>query len=307
MKATAGAHRRISKQRLIENGYFYLFLGPWIVGFLSFQLGPILASLGLTFAKWEIISAPKLVGLDNWRHVFGDALFWQALKVTTLYTAGAVPLGLASSLLLALLLNNNVRGMAFFRTLCYLPSVTAGVAVALLWVWIFTPDFGLLNYLLSIVGIHGPRWLFDARWVLPAFIIMSIWGVGGSMLIYLSGLQSIPTLLYEAAAIDGANWWHKFRHVTIPMLTPVIFFNLIMGVIGSFQVFTSSYLMTNGGPGYASLFYVLYLYRCAFQFFKMGYAATLAWILLLIIGCLTLVLFKTSGWVYYEASTSGGR
>ncbi len=307
MRANARAHGRISRQRLMENAYFFLFLAPWIIGFASFQLGPILASLGLTVAKWEVISAPKFVGLDNWRRVFTDPLFWQSLKVTTLYTAGAVPLGLAASLFLAILLNNNVRGMAFFRTLCYLPSVTAGVAVALLWIWIFTPDFGLLNYFLSLIGIQGPRWLFDSKWVLPAFVIMSLWGVGGSMLIYLSGLQSIPTLLYEAASIDGANWFHKFVHVTIPMLTPVIFFNLIMGVIGSFQVFTSSFIMTNGGPGYASLFYVLYLYRCAFQFFKMGYAATLAWILLLIIGFLTLVLFKTSGWVYYEASTSGGR
>lgn len=305
--AAVRVRKRVSRARLLENGYFYLFLAPWIIGFVAFQIGPILASLGLSFTEWEIISRPKFIGLENWRRVFQDPLFWQALKVTAIYTAGAVPLGLVASLALALLLNANVRGMALFRTICYLPSVTSGVAVALLWIWIFTPDFGLLNYALRLFGINGPRWLFDPNWVLPAFILMSLWGVGGSMLIYLSGLQSIPTILYEAVEIDGANKWQKLRHVTVPMLTPVIFFNLIMGVIGSLQVFTSSFIMTNGGPGYASLFYVLYLYRCAFQFFRMGYAASLAWILLIVIAALTFVLFRTSGWVYYESAIPGGR
>jgi len=307
LKAIGAAETRPRMRGLSENGYFYLFLAPWIIGFVTFQLVPILTSLGLTFTQWEIISRPSFIGLDNWRRIFQDPLFWQSLKVTTIYTVGSVPLGLVASLLLALLLNTNVRGMAFYRTVCYLPSVTSGVAVSLLWVWIFTPEFGLLNYVLGLVGIHGPRWLFDPNWVLPAFVVMSLWGVGGGMLIYLSGLQSVPTILYEAAEIDGANRWQRLLNVTVPMLTPVIFFNLIMSVIGSFQIFTSSFIMTGGGPGYSSLFYVLYLYRSAFQFFRMGYAAGLAWVLLIIIAALTFILFKSSGWVYYEGSTSGGR
>ncbi len=297
----AGARKRVSRQRLVENGYFYLFLAPWIVGFVAFQMGPILASLGLSFTEWEIISRPKLIGLDNWKHVFQDPLFWQALKVTAMYTAGAVPLGLAASLALALLLNANVRGMALFRTVCYLPSVTSGVAVALLWIWIFTPDFGLLNYVLALVGIHGPRWLFDPNWVIPAFILMSLWGVGGGMLIYLSGLQSIPTPLYEAASMDGAGSLRRFWNITIPMLSPTIFFNLVMTLIGAFQVFTQAFVITSGGPNNATLTIVLFLYRKGFEQLHFGYASAVAWVLFVIIMGFTLLVFRGStAWVYYE-------
>jgi len=205
-------------------------------------------------------------------------------------------------------MNQKVRGILWFRTLYYLPSVISGVAVSLLWVWIFNPQFGVLNYLLGKVGITGPEWLYSEFWVLPAFVIMSLWTIGGGMIIFLAGLQGIPIELYEAAELDGANQIQKFFRITIPMISPIIFFNLVMGIIGSFQVFTQAYIMTSGGPHYASLFYVLYLYQQAFQYFRMGYASALAWILFLVILFFTLLVFKSSPlWVYYEGTLRKGR
>jgi multiple sugar transport system permease protein len=277
-----------------------VFISPWLIGFLLFTAGPIIASLLISFTKWSLIGAPEFAGLENFQYMMGDKFFWQALKVTLKYLVN-VPLNLALGLLLAILLNQKIRALWLFRTIYYLPSVTAGVAVSLLWVWVFNPRFGLLNTMLAKVGIKGPAWLYDEHWVIPSLIIISIWGVGRSMLIYLGGLQGIPTSLYEAATIDGAGAWHRFRYVTIPMLSPVILFNLIMGIIGSFQVFDSVYVMTGGGPNYASLFYVLYLYQQAFQWFNMGYASALAWVLFLIILVCTALIFKSSAsWVYYE-------
>jgi len=278
----------------------YMFISPWIIGFAIFTAGPLIGSFTISLTEWNIVGTPRFIGLKNYEAMLQDKLFWQSLKVTTLYLFN-VPLNLTLGLLLAILLNQKVRGLGIFRTIFYLPSVTAGVATSLLWMWIFNPRFGMINILLKEVGITGPAWLGSETWALPALIIMSMWGVGGGMLIYLGALQGIPTALYEAATLDGAGVWRKFLHITIPMITPVLLLNLIMGIISSFQVFTQAYIMTQGGPNYATLFFVLYLYQQAFRWFNMGYASALAWVLFLIILiCTYLVLHTSSRWVYYE-------
>ncbi len=287
-----------------EELYFYLCISPWIIGFLIFIAGPIFASLFFSFCNYDVVTSPDWVGIQNYKRLFSDPLFWQSLKVTSYYSLVSVPLGIALSLIIAILLNQNIRGLAWFRTIYYMPSVISGVAVSLLWMWIFNPEFGILNFLLwKLFHIQGPAWLMSEEWVIPALIIMSLWGIGGDIVIYLAGLQGIPTELYEAAEIDGANSFNKFLNITIPMMSPVLLFTLIMGIINSFQVFTQAYVMTGGGPHYASLFYVLYIYQNAFQFFSMGYASALSWILFLIMLALTALIFKSSPlWVYYEST-----
>ncbi|HXF63238.1 MAG TPA: sugar ABC transporter permease [Caldilineaceae bacterium] len=296
MAAPVSERRILGVRRLvfIENLWFYLFISPWIIGFLVFTAGPMVASIAISFMRWELISPPEFVGLSNWKAMFSDDLFWQSLKVTSIYTLLNVPTALTFAFLLALLMNVRVPGIAFFRTLYYLPSLVSGVAVAMLWMWILNPKFGLINWLLSFVGIQGPEWIYSQTWVIPSFVMMNLWGVGTSMVIFLAGLQSVPMELYEAAELDGAGSWRKMWNVTIPIVSPVILFNLIMGIIGSFQVFTQAYVMTEGGPGNASLFYVLYLYRNAFQYFQMGYASALAWVLFIIIAFFTYLVFRTS-------------
>ena len=284
-------------RRTIEG---YIFISPWIIGFLIFTAGALVGSFGISLTKWSMIGTPEFIGLGNFDYMINDKFFWQSLKVTLYYLLN-VPLNLMIGLLLAILLNQKIRGMSVFRTVFYLPSVTAGVAVSLLWMWIFNPRFGVINVMLSKIGIAGPSWLGSETWAMPALIIMSIWGVGGSMLIYLGALQGIPTHLYEAATLDGAGAWRKFLNITLPMVTPVLLLNMIMGVIVSFQVFTQAFIMTEGGPNYATLFYVLYLYQQAFQWFNMGYASALAWVLFVIILFFTFIIFRTSSrWVYYE-------
>ncbi len=286
---------------------FYIIISPWILGFLMFILGPIVASIYLSFTDYSVIRATTFVGFENYKSLFAESdLFWQSLKVTGIYTMTAVPLHLMISLVVALFLNMKIPALALFRTIYYMPTVITGVAVALLWSWIFNPQFGVINDLLSKVGITGPMWLGDENWALPALVVMSSWGTGSSMLIFLASLQAIPTQLYEAAEIDGARWWIKFWRVTLPLITPVILFNVVIGVINSFQSFTNSYIMTEGGPNNATLFYVLNLYRQAFQYYHMGYASALAWILFIIIMVCTLLIFKSSAaWVYYEAEVKG--
>ena len=285
----------------------YLFLLPWILGFLFFTLGPIIASGYLSMTDYAILKPPKFVGLANFQRMLaGDDLFWQALKVTAIYTVVSVPLSVVLGYAVALLLNQKVRGLSVFRTVFYMPSVVSGVAVAVMWLWVFHPDMGIANDLLSIVGIHGPNWFGDPDWALGTFILTSLWGIGGGMVIYLAGLQGVPTHLYEAAELDGAGSLGKLVHITLPMTSPVIFFNLLMGMIGSWQVFTSAYVITAGGPANATLFYVLYLYRNGWQYFKMGYASALAWVLFFIVLVLTLIVFRTSArWVYYEGMGRG--
>jgi multiple sugar transport system permease protein len=279
----------------------YIFIMPFILGFLLWFLIPALTSLWMAFQDWNMINPPEFVALDNFRDLFTDKLFWQALKVTTVYTAISVPLNMVVAFALAMLMNTKVRGIAVFRTIYYMPSIVPAVANAVLWAWILNSEFGLLNALLHAVGLPKVLWLQKPEWALPALILMSLWGLGGTMVTYLAGLQGIPDVFYEAAEIDGAGAWTKLRSITIPLMSPVIFFNLIMGIISTFQIFTAGYLITDGGPQNATLFYVLYLYRNAFQYLSMGYAAALAWVLFFIIMGLTAFIFRGIGrLVYYE-------
>lgn len=277
-------------------------ISPWLLGFLIFTAGPMLASLYLSFCKYDLHSL-QFVGTKNYEVLLTrDPLFWKSLGNTALYVLFSVPMGLTGSLLIAVLLNQKVKGIPVFRTLFYLPSLVPAVASALVWQWVFHPDAGILNFALSKVGVDGPKWLQDPKTALMSLIIMSLWGIGGSrMLIFLAGLQGVSDELYEAAQLDGADGWTCFRHITLPMLSPTIFFNLILGIIGSFQVFTSAYIMTGGGPDNATLMYVLYLYNNAFRFFKLGKASAMAWILFIMLLGFTAVQFKNaSKWVYYE-------
>lgn len=290
---------KTNAQRRTVTGY--LFIMPFILGFLLWFLAPALTAIWLTFTDWNLIRAPRYVGLDNIRALGGDPLFWQALKVTTVFTVISVPVSLVASFLLALLMNTKVRGVGLFRTIYYLPSIVPAVANAVLWAWIFNTDFGLANVLLRALGLPKIQWLQNPSWALPAIIIISLWGLGASMVIYLAGLQGVPRVFYEAAEIDGAGRWAQLWNITLPLLSPVIFFNLIIGIIGTFQIFTAGYLITDGGPQNATLFYVLYLYRNGFEYLKMGYAATLGWVLFAIIMLLTLFVFKyVGGMVHYE-------
>jgi multiple sugar transport system permease protein len=286
---------------------FYLFASPWLIGFALWTAAPMLGSLGLSFTRYDVVTPPELIGFENYvKMLAGDPLVWQSLKVTTFYVLGAVPLQVIGSLLLALLMNQRVPAIAGFRTIYYMPSVIAGVPVALLWMWIFNPEFGIVNNLLDDLGISGPQWLFSESWVIPAFVIMSVWNIGAPMVVYLAGLQGIPRHLYEAAEIDGAGPWAKLLNVTLPMISPIVFFNAVMQIISSFQIFTPAYVMTKGGPANASLFIGLYLYNNAFRQFQMGYAAALAWLVFVIILALTLLVIRTSPyWVYYEGGAGG--
>lgn len=279
----------------------YLFVSPFLLGVLFWVLYPALMAAWLTFQNWNLITPAKFVGVENFTTMFNDSLFWQALKVTSIYTVFSVPLGMLVSFTLALLINTKIRGIAFFRTVYYLPSIVPAVANAVLWAWIFNTDFGLLNGILNYFGISKVAWLQQTQYALPAMILMSLWGAGSAMIIFLAGLQGIDDIYYEAAKIDGAGRWNQLIHVTIPMMSSVIFFNLILGIINSFQIFTAGYLMTNGGPQNATLFYVLYLYRVGFQYLKMGYATALSWVLFFVILILTLIVFRTVGRrVYYQ-------
>jgi multiple sugar transport system permease protein len=280
----------------------WLFASPWILGFLLFTAGPMLISAGFAFSEYNLLQPAQWVGTANIEKALtGDPLVWQSLKVTTIYAFVSVPLQIVFGLIIALLLNTNIRGLQYYRTIYYLPSVLSGVAVALLWRWIYAPNYGLINAFLAGFGIQGPGWLSDARWALPSLIGMSLWHVGGGIVIYLAGLQGVPTETYEAAEVDGAGWLTRFWHVTIPLITPVLFYQLIIGIITALQVFTQALIMTNGGPHDSTLFFVLYLYRNAFQFFKMGYASVLAWILFFYILLLTLLVYRSSSvWVFYS-------
>jgi multiple sugar transport system permease protein len=283
---------------------FYLFISPWIIGFILFYLGPILASFYFSLTSWDLITSPQFIGLDNYVRIFTrDKLFLQSLKVTFVYTLAYVPLDLILAMMIALLLNRQIRGVGIFRTIFYLPSILTGVAYVVMWMWVFNPQAGLINSILRLVGIQGPRWLLDPKYALIALIIMSLWQVGRSMVIYLAGLQDIPREMHESASIDGANSLEHFRFITLPMLTPSILFNLVFGLIMTFQSFTNVYVATNGGPLDATLFYVLYLYQKAFNHLAMGYASALAWILFLIVLVVTLIVFATSGkWVFYQGA-----
>jgi multiple sugar transport system permease protein len=296
--------KQAAASRRRETWEAYLFISPWLLGFLVFTAGPMLMSVWMSLQDWNVITPPQFVGMDNYREIFQhDPLFWKALVNTAYYSFFSVPLGVSVALGLALLLNQRVKGLPVFRTVFYLPSVVSGVATAMLWQLLLNPELGGINHMLRTLGVaNPPGWLTSQEWAIPGLILMSVWGVGGMMLIFLAGLQGVPDELQDAAMVDGAGTLKRFRHVTLPLLTPTLFFNLVMAIIGSFQIFTQTFVMTNGGPANATLTYVLYLYRNAFEYFKMGYASALAWILFFILVSMTLVVFRSSAfWVHYES------
>lgn len=288
------------------------FVSPYLIGFLGFTVAPMIASFAFSFTHYDIFNAPEWVGLENFDKLFRDSLFWTSLWNTAFYTIFAVPLGMLVAFLLALLLNRELFARPVFRTIFFLPSIVPLVAASVLWVWVFNSQYGYLNWALqpvcdlvnSVLGSHfaPPNWLQSPTWAKPALVIMSVWGVGGTMVLYLAALQDVPRTLYEVADLDGATRWHKVRHVTIPMISPILFFTFVMGLIGALQVFTQAYIMTRGGqPGVSTLFYCLYLFRNAFEFFRLGYASAMAWILFGIIAVLTAFVFKVTGrYIYYE-------
>jgi multiple sugar transport system permease protein len=296
-----------SRARLRENLTAYLFTLPWLLNLLLLTAYPVGAAIYYSFTEYSVLQPPRWVGLDNYNDMFvEDPLFWKSLYNTTYYSVFAVPLGLVVSLWLALLLNQKVPGIDFFRSTFFLPSIVPVVAASVVWAWILNPEFGLINDLLGKVGLYRPPWLTSPEWSKPALILMSLWSIGPTTIIFLAGLQDIPQHLYEAAEIDGANVLQKFRSITLPMLTPTIFFNLVVGLINAFQVFTQVYIISQGeepgGPVWSTLVYVYYLWLQGFTYFKMGYASALALVLFVIILALTLVVLSSSKrWVYYEA------
>lgn len=296
--------RRPSRSRLAarEARDGYLFILPWMLGFVIWTAGPMLASLGLAFMSWNLFRPPEWVGLENVKQLFANPLVGVSLWNTAYYTFLSVPLRLIASMLLALICVQEIHFRAWFRTFFYMPSITPAVAMAIVWFWILNPEVGLANTFLKAIGLPPSQWIWDAKTSKSTFVLMGLWSAGGNtMVIFLAGLQNIPQSLYEAAQIDGANSWAQFWHVTVPMLSPVILFNLVMGIIASFQVFTGAFLMTAGGPSNSTLFTVLYLYRLAFEQFNMGYASALAWLLFLVILAFTLLQLRMSeSWVYYE-------
>lgn len=294
----------MTKKRKYKQGWVgYLFLTPWLIGFFGLVLGPMIVSLYLSFTDYNLLSPPEWVGLDNFKEMFRDRHYLDSVKVTLTFVFLSVPFELLAALGVALLLNKGLKGLGIYRTMYYIPSLLGGsVAVALLWKNLFGVD-GLINQLLAYFGIEGKGWVSHPDYALYTLIILSIWQFGSAMVIFLAGLKQIPSDLYEAASVDGAGRARKFWSITLPMLSPVIFFNLIMKLINSMQVFTSSYIVSEGtgGPINSTLFYTLYLYRKGFAYFEMGYASAMAWLLLVAIGIMTGILFLTSKyWVYYD-------
>lgn len=285
------------KRRLIG----YAFISPWLVGFVVFTVYPFASSLYLSFTRYNIVQSPVWVGAANYHLLFTrDPLFWKSLAVTFKFAGLSVPLGIIAGVGLALLLNLKLRGIAIYRTIFFLPSIVPTVASSVVFLWLLNPDIGLINRALGAFGITGPEWLQSPKWAIWSLVGLSLWGVGGSMVIYLAGLKDIPAHLYEAALIDGASPLQRLRYVTLPMLSPVIFFNLVMGLIGVFQYFTQAYIMTQGGPEDSTHFYALYMFEQAWRYLNMGYASAMGWVLFLIIMSLTAVLFWTQKrWVHY--------
>lgn len=303
---TAGRPRRgisVHTRRSLIKGL--LFVSPWLIGLLALTLYPIGASLYYSFTSYDVFTPPIWVGLENYQTaILGDENVALALTNTFLYALVFIPLAQLAALFSALLLNVDLKGQSVFRTFFYLPSIVPAVASTIVWIWLFNPQYGIINIVLKFLGIPGPGWFVSPQWAMPAYILMSLWGIGGGMVIYLAALQDVPKELKEAAELDGAGAWRRFLNVTLPMISPVIFFNVIMGIIGAFQVFAQVFIITGSygaaGPGNRLLFYSLYLYRQSFQSFKMGYASALAWILFVIIMVLTLIVFRSSArYVYY--------
>jgi multiple sugar transport system permease protein len=300
-RITRFAGIRLSKtdRQHLRNGL--LFCSPWLIGFSVFLLYPIAASFYYSLTEFSVLQPPTFVGLANYRDLWAENVFWKSIWNTLYYAAFALPFGMIVALSIAMLLNTDVKGMTIYRTIYFVPSLVPTVATAILWLWIFNGQYGVLNYGLSKIGLHGPNWLTDPLWSKPALILLSIWGVGNSVVIYLAGLQDVPEQLYEAADLDGAHWLQKIRHVTLPMVSPVILFNLIIGIIGTFQFFAIPYVMAPGGqPARSAYFVAVALYDNAFTYLQMGYASAVAWVLFLMIAALTALAFWASkGRVHY--------
>ena len=303
VSASASVQRRPRlSQRAVEELTAYLFIAPWLIGFLIFTAGAMAYSLYISLNETDMLSTWEFVGLENFQKaLFDDPLFMKALGVTAWYTGLVVPLGTIIALAIAVMLNQKIWPVAFWRTIYYLPAVVSGVAVALFWGWVLNPEFGLVNQGLALLGINGPRWFASEVWAVPGLVLVALWGTGTNMVLYLAGLQSIPTEVQEASKIDGANAWQTFRHVTLPLLTPTVFFNIVTQIIGSFQVFTVALILTGGGPNNATLTMVLYLYDEGFKRFNFGYASAVAWLLFIIILFFTMIVVRSSSyWVHYE-------
>lgn len=305
------AVRSIRESKIVRRKLMWglIFISPWLIGLIGFTAYPIGASLVYSLTDYAIMSPPKWVGLENYVEMLtDDDLFSKSLTNTVIFALLSVPTSIAVAFGLALLLNQRVMGKAVFRTIIFVPTLVPSVALAIMWLWLFNPQFGVVNGLLwEFFGINGPGWLTDEDWSKPTLLLMSLWTVGYGVVIFLAGLQDIPQSLYEAAEIDGAGVAQKTRHVTIPLLTPVIFFQLVISIIAIFQIFTAPHVMTGGSgqPAKSLLFYVMYLYRQAFVYMKMGHASGMAWLLFLIILACTLVIFRTSGWVHYSGGERG--
>jgi multiple sugar transport system permease protein len=278
-----------------ESAAFWLFLSPWLIGLVGLTLGPMLFSLYAAFTRWDGVNSPEFIGLTNFRVIFtADPDFWPSFGRTFAYAGARVVLGTVLALALAAMVNTRVPGRTFFRTVFFLPSIVTGVPLFVVWLWMFDPTAGVLNYLLGKVGIDGPDWLASSTWAIPALVLMSLTATGGAMIIFLAGLQAIPTDLKEAATVDGAGWWSRFRNVTVPLLSPVILFNVIIGLIGALQVFAEPFIMTGGGPERSTYFFGLYLYNEAFWYSNVGYASALAWVQFLVIVLLTAAVLRFS-------------
>lgn len=302
------------KKRLLtmwqrENLAGWGFVAPWVIGFVIFVLGPMIFNIGLSFYRWDLVGSPRFIGIRNFERLWADDLFWKSIGVTVKYGLMRVPMGVVVGLATAMLLNQRVKFLGLWRVLYYMPVVLPPVAITLMWMWIYNPRYGVINtFLWNTFHVQGPAWLQNENLVLPSFMAMAIWAaMGRNMLVYLSGLQSISRELYDAADVDGAGPLRKFFAITIPMLTPVIFFNLITGMIDTFKIFTQAYVMTQGGPRNASLFFYYYMFQYAFERFQMGYAAAMALVVFILIMLLTILVFRSSSaWVYYEGELVGG-
>lgn len=296
----------MSKREKKNTAQFFVFISPWLLGFLIFTLVPLIMSLYYSFTDWDVLTKESFVGLENYKALFSDPLFYQSLKVTGIYTAIVVPLNVFLSLLVAILLNFEGRFISFFRTIYYLPAVLSSIVVSVLWQWIFNSKYGLMNDVLAKLGIEGPRWLSDPQWALRALVIMSVWGIGGGIIMYLAGLQAVPGSLYEAAELEGIGFWKKFANITLPSMSPIILFTFLTSLIGTLQTFTEAYIITSGGPNNSTLFYVYYLYKNGIVYKKMGKACAMAWLFLIVILALSMLVLKVSTKLVYYESDEGG-
>ncbi|MDM5186769.1 sugar ABC transporter permease [Bacillus sp. DX4.1] len=285
----------LKKKKRISPGYFYI--APWFIGFILFNLIPMIMSMVMSFMDWPVIGEPRFVGFENFTNMFHDDNFLNSLLVTVRYAIIAVPIGMVASFTIALIMNSKIKGLSIYRTVYYLPAVVSGVAVGIIWRWILDPSNGLINNLLHIVGIQGPGWFTDPNWVLPSYIMISLWGAGAGMLTYLVALNEVPKDLYESASIQGANAMTRLLNITLPLMKPILYYNLIMGIIGAFKKFNDAYIL--GGAGNQGQFILLQIYDTAFKYFKMGYASAMSWVFLIIVLLITMLVLKfTDFWTY---------